>query len=1039
MLSSARRCLPLLLLLALATPALALDPNRTLTQAFHRIWQPNQGGLPEATIYRIRQTTDGYLWLGTQTGLARFDGVRFVQIGDLGPHISLRNTWVHDLLEDRSGNLWIATDGVGLIRLKDGVARRFGLADGLVTLTIQALLCDSRGLLYAATPAGLARLERDRFVTLTGLPFNDVRGLAQASDGSLWLSGPRGELAVSNVDTSQSSNIKFETLPLNHTAALALLGTQDGAVWIGTNDGLLRRAEGQVLRLSKSDGLADDTVYCLTEAADGSVWAGTRDGLSRIRRDGHHIDSFRSTDGLSQSTVYTLCEDREGSIWAGTKHGLDQFVDRRTLPFTASEGLPSNNTGPVSEVGTDAHDASIWVGTLGAGLSRFDGHRFLPALTSRDGLPSDDIFALAGDRQGDLWAGTDRGLAHLHEGRVARTYATPADGLPSPVIRCVTSDIAGRLWVGTNAGIARLEPDRPDRFVAIAAGAPELKGVWAMFARRDGSLVISAGDALLVIRDERVEPFAAAPLASGAKASAFLEDADGTLWITTRGGGLIAVAPSNATISRYTAHEGLYDDDLFAIVADDTDHLWLSCSKGIFSVARADLRAFSAGSAKTIPCVPFSPMEALRTIECRSGVQPGACRARSDGRLWFSTIRGVIVVDPNHLQRRQTSPPPVVIEEVTVNGETYPRAEIGTLRPGLRNVEFRYTALSLQSPVRTTFHYKLEGFDKDWIDAGPRREAFYTNLPPSHYRFRVMATTADGASAEAGNAVAFTLTPYFYQRPWFVPICLALLAALALAAFRTRLRRLRAQASAVLGERSRIARELHDTLMQGFSGVTMEMQALAHQLAPSKQRDTLQDIIRDAGACLRDARRSVAGLRAPSNGTAAAAAGPIAARSKLPESLAQVARQIIDIRDVKLKLRLRSDAPPLPPEVEYNLVRIAQEAITNSIKHSGCRSVEVALEGDAHQLVLAVRDDGSGIPASAAEIGVPGHYGLIGMRERAAQIGANLTIDGHSARGTRVELRLAINANANANGNGDGNGRGGGNHDSRTEPATSSR
>jgi ligand-binding sensor domain-containing protein/signal transduction histidine kinase len=1032
----AQRCLTLLLLLALVSPVAALEPDRALTQAFHRIWQPNQGGLPEATIYRIRQTTDGYLWLGTQSGLARFDGVRFVQIGDLSPGISLQNTWVHDLVEDRGGNLWIATDGAGLVRLKDDTARRFGLADGLASLTVQSLLCDAHGILYAGTAAGLASLNGERFVHVAGLPFIDVRALAQAKDGSLWVAGSHGEVAVSKGDPSETSNPKFEVVPLNHATALTLLGTPDGSVWIGTTDGLLRRSDSQQQRLTHANGLADDVVYCLTEGADGSIWAGTKDGLSRIRRDGHHIDSFRSSDGLSQSTVYTLCEDREGSLWAGTKHGLDQLVDRRTLPFTASEGLPSNNTGPVSESGAAGSTAapSIWVGTLGAGLSRFEANHFQPAVTTKDGLPSDTIYALAGDPQGDLWVGTDRGLSRLHQGRIARTFgttATSADGLPSPVIRCITSDAAGRLWVGTDAGIARLAPEKPDTaFVPITGeGKPIKAGVSAMISRRDGSLVASgAGGSLFVIRDDHVEPFPSLALAN-VNASAFLEDPDGTLWITTRGAGLFAIGPSSSDAPRrYTAHEGLYDDDLFAIVADDTDHLWLACSKGIFSVARADLRAFSSNSVKTIPCIPFSPMDALRTIECKSGVQPGAWRAH-DGRLWFSTTRGVIVIDPNHLQRRQTSPPPVIVEEVTVNGESFRRTDLGTLAPGLNNLEFRYTALSLQSPIRTTFHYKLEGFDKDWINAGTRREAFYTNLPPRHYRFRVMATTADGASAEAANVVAFTITPHIYQRPWFVPMCLAIVAALALTAFRNRLRRLRAQASAVLGERSRIARELHDTLMQGFSGVTMEMQALAHQMEPGQQRSTLQDIIRDAGTCLREARQSVAGLRATSNGAAA-----VSATSKLPESLAQVARQIIDIRDVRLKLRLRPDAPPLPPEVEYNLVRIAQEAITNAVKHSGCRSVELTLEGDAQQLILAVRDDGSGIPPSATDIAVPpGHYGLIGMRERAAQIGAKLTIDGHSARGTRVELRLPLGSNGRS-----GAGAGA-NYQPLAEPATVTR
>jgi signal transduction histidine kinase len=407
------------------------------------------------------------------------------------------------------------------------------------------------------------------------------------------------------------------------------------------------------------------------------------------------------------------------------------------------------------------------------------------------------------------------------------------------------------------------------------------------------------------------------------------------------------------------------------------------------------LRKFSAGLTKSFESTPFSPTDALRTIECKTDVQPVACRMQ-DGRLWFSTTRGLIVIDPRRLDRK-LPPAPVVVEEVIVNGESRALAEVGVLSPGQTNLSFRYTALSFRSPTRITFRYKLDGFDRDWIDAGTRREAFYTNLSPGSYQFRVMARNIDGEFHQLAEPIAFSLQPYFYQRQWFWPLCGAMAAVGVWLAFRLRVRRVREHLQLVIAERSRIARELHDTLMQGFSGVTMEMQALLARLPASGERATLEEIIGDAGSCLREARRSVSGLRS----TAGAETG-------LAAAIGQAARQLTETKDVQLRLSLADDPISLPPETQYNLLRIAQEAISNAVQHSGGRTIDVALERSNGLLTLSVSDDGSGTAVEPADPAALGHFGLLGMRERASQIGADFNVDSEKGRGTSIRVVLPL-------------------------------
>jgi signal transduction histidine kinase len=423
----------------------------------------------------------------------------------------------------------------------------------------------------------------------------------------------------------------------------------------------------------------------------------------------------------------------------------------------------------------------------------------------------------------------------------------------------------------------------------------------------------------------------------------------------------------------------------------------MACSKGIFSVARAELRRFAAGEIKKVSSTQYIPTDALRVIECKPGVQPGVFKMR-DGRLWFSTIRGLIVLDPARLQRNVPQPP-VVIEDPIVNGRSEPAGLIGDLAPGQKNLEFNYTGLSFVAPTRLTFRYMLEGYDKDWINAGTRREAFYTNLPPGTFHFRVTACVTEGLCNDTGSLVTFTLAPHYYQRIWFWPLVAAVLALAGWLAYQVRIRHLQQRYDLIVNERSRIARELHDTLIQGFSGITMAMQALLARLRPSAERERLEDIIHDAANCLKETRRSVAGLRGVARQEA----------SGLALAVAGAARQITETKNVKLRLKLDKGPRGLPAEVEYNLLRIATEAVQNSVKHSGARTIEVSLQTTSEEVSLSVSDDGAGFEPDEHGHLKPGHYGLIGMKERAAQIGAEFVFNSAPGRGTVVTVRMPVN------------------------------
>ncbi|MDQ2712245.1 MAG: hypothetical protein M3Y24_08455, partial [Acidobacteriota bacterium] len=675
-----------------------------MKQYAHRIWGQEEG-LFQPTIYSILQTSDGFLWLGTQDSLLRFDGIHFREFAD-GASV-LHGSLVRALLEDKNGNLWAGSLGSGIVRISPtGLTKVYSTKNGLPSDSVFCLSTGRDGAVWACTTEGLVRIDHDRirvFTDADGLPFRRIRTTCEARDGTRWVAG---------LDPGLSRWRDGHFVPYTNAwlaaseSITALNCASDGSIWVGTQAGVKRLTGEDARSFTTRNGLPDNEVSALIEGKDGTLWVGTNDGVSRIY--GGEVSVYTTHDGLSHSQVLALYLDREGTLWAGTKNGLDQFTDGKVTPYTTSEGLLSSDVGPVLE----DKAGHLWIGTLGHGLNRFDGHQFR-ALTTRDGLVNNSVLCLALDPSGDLWVGTKGGVNRIRDGAVAASYR-PRDGLIGGEVRSLFVDARGTLWAGTGKALVYLERSR---FVQSSPSLrPAGEGVIAVSGGHTVRLFASVDEPdLYVMRDDRLAPY---PIASTHPVDCFLLDpAHHMMWMGTLGSGLLRW--KNDSISHVYVKDGLYDNRIYSILRDDSANLWLASSKGIFRLSERELENFAEGKSKNITSLPFSTGQ-LR-FECRAGVQPAACHTR-DGRLWFSTTSGLVVLDPNHLHNNRV-PPPVAITSILVDGKRLGRDIEPHLQPRqTNNVEIRYAGLSFISPEKVTFRYRLEPYEKSWIDAGSRRE-----------------------------------------------------------------------------------------------------------------------------------------------------------------------------------------------------------------------------------------------------------------------------------------------------------------------------
>lgn len=730
----------------------ALDPSWRISQFPHDVWKKEQG-LPQNSVNAMVQTRDGYLWLGTQEGLVRFDGVRFTVFDKHNTPV-LKHNYVWTLLEDSKGDLWIGTYGGGLTVLHHGAFRTYTRSDGLSSEIIRSLAEDKDGSVWIGTEEGLNHFKDGKFTVLntrnSGLSNNVVRALAWDPGGDLWVGTYGGGLNR----LSQGKFTRYNTgNGLTQDIVYAIVTDHDNALWIGTDAGLCRLKDGKTTVFRTEDGLPMNVIRCLWLDRDDGLWVGTYgDGLSRYYNG--KFENYPVSAGLSNEFVRSLFEDREGSIWIGTESGgLNRLKYGKFVNYSTSEGLSQNSVWSVLQ----DKDGAIWAGTDGGGLNRFKDGKFT-AYTTKDGLALNNVFSLGLDPGGDLWIGTWGNGIQIYRNGFKEAY-TVKNGLANNSVTSFCPRKAGGMWIGTDGGLSLLDHGSFQNFTT-RNGLPN-DGIFTVYEDTRGTLWIgSNGGGLASFRDGKFSSYTTKNGLSHDLVTAIYEDRDGTLWVGTWGGGLNRLR--NGAITRYTTHDGLYDDVVYVILEDDLGNLWMSCNKGVFSVSTQELNAFAEGKARSIVSRHFDQFDGMVSEESNGTVQPVGWKDTS-GRLWFATTGGLAVLDPARIKVNPL-PPPVMIEQLLVNNVLQPLRDSIQLKPGQGNLEIHYTGLSYLYPEKVFFKYKLEGFDEDWVDAGPRRVAFYTNLPHGEYRFLVMACNNDGVWNDSPAVLALMILPRFYEK-----------------------------------------------------------------------------------------------------------------------------------------------------------------------------------------------------------------------------------------------------------------------------------
>jgi diguanylate cyclase (GGDEF)-like protein len=781
---------PLLLAIGLLGSApfvLCLDGTRRITQYVHETWGVGDG-LPQGSIQTLVQTRDGYLWLGTMEGLARFDGRRF-SVFDRSTTPALPHNDIAALCEDRAGRLWVGTWG-GLAVLENDQFRPVSLPERVRELPINSLVEGPDGALWIGTTKGLLRRDPGgTFITYTakeGLLSEDITTLLIDREGTLWIATPKGLNRLSN------GGLTSETAPALNEGVLALYEDRDASLWVTTSRGGLYLApQKQFSKLARQEGLPNQRLWAVHQDHDGEIWVGTST-MGVMRRKNRGWERLSTKEGLSFDIVNAFYEDREGALWIGTDGGgLDRLRDGKVSTFGKPEGLPEE------DVWTAFEDSrgTLWFGTAAGGLISLQGER-IRQLRPASGATTKPM---AEDSRGRLWVGGwGEGLLRLEKDRLVPQLRSPAD------ITVLHPDRSGALWIGSeHEGLVVLREGRPQSLTS-REGLPH-DTVRAITEDRQGNVWVGTERGLLVLTGGRFEDRKVYTTRDGLPHDTVLdlyEDSEGVLWIGTYGGGLACFQAGRFTAFRKA--DGLFNDVIYKILEDRQGRFWLSSNKGIFTVARAELQDFVAGRRSAIHSTPYGTTDGMRSPECNGFIQPAGWKAR-DGRLYFPTIKGVVIVEPDRI-KLNLLPPPMRLEQALLNDRALPRQDGIELGPGKKNLEFHYTALSLLDPPKVAFRYLLEGFNDDWVDAGTRRVAYYTNIPPGSYRFRVIAANNDGVWNHGGVSYAFRVRPHFYQTTTFYLLCGSGVGLLGFGVYRLRVKQLRErqhELEALVAERTR--------------------------------------------------------------------------------------------------------------------------------------------------------------------------------------------------------------------------------------------
>ena len=765
----------LLLIVILSRPfeARALDPSKTINQYGHDVWL-RQNGLPATAVKVCLQTRDGYVWLGTSTGLFRFDGVSF-EVVSTNPEDPGNLETISALCESTDSSLWIGTGYSGLRNLKNGKIRSYGPADGFSGRQIRCLFESRAGHLWVGTTDGLFRSSDRRF---SAIPMEQTyfASLFQDFGGRIWVGSENG---VSVLDDEFGTLLLRISTPdgLPNYITTSMLEDHERNVWIGTNNGLARWKDGVIKTFTKADGLSDNHILTIQEDRDHNLWVGTYNGLSRFTRG--KWSAYSKTEGLSHSQVLSIAEDREGSLWVATLEGFNRFKDVNITSYTTLEGLGNDYVSGIVQT----KDGTIWFfSNVNSTLTSLkDGRMTISS------MPAGPAYAA---RDGSLWVAQTGHLAQLKGGQV-KQYDTTS-GLPSKWISTITEDDQSLIVFFDHVGVRRFVDGelRPFLLNGGKTFTSATNYVECFYPAPDGRLWIGTTGGLVRIQNGDSTNFTPADGLADLWVSSIFDDRKGSLWIGSANGGVTRYR--NGKFIAFNTKVGLFTNEIYSALVDDQGDLWLGSPRGIGRVHHQDLEDFEAGRIPAVHSHVYTTVDGMKMDACFEEWQPAALKAR-DGRLWFSTKKGAVMIDPLAMRQNELLPP-VLMEQMVVDQQRYPLGNLIRLSPGAEKLEFHYTALSFLAPERVFFKYKLEGYDREWVTAGTRRVAYYTNLPPGNYRFRVIACNNDGLWNEVGASVEFYSAPHFYQTYWFYGLCVGLVGLLGFGLFRLREKSLKARA-----------------------------------------------------------------------------------------------------------------------------------------------------------------------------------------------------------------------------------------------------
>lgn len=983
-----------------------------------RSWLSEQG-LPQDRVRALAQTSDGYVWVGTDDGVARFDGARFVPFGlpeglPSGP--------VRTLLGDSHGSLWIGTVGNGLIRWQAGRMSMFTMANGLPSDSIGALAEDNQGRLWVGTDEGLVLLENGqptKFFAAEQFQGKAITTLFKDQEGNMWL-------GATDAGVFEFRDGKF--IPLEESAVKELLQdphclmiNKTGQIWIGAGDDFVLCRDGNEWRPYQIPRhLARSYVSSLVEEPDGTVWAGsTSEGLFEFSN--RKMTAVNASSGLSDNSVESLLADRDGNLWAGTDAGLNLLRQKDLFAFDQRQGLGYGSVNGLAEIAP----GRVWAGKPSDGLYQWDGQSFSRLMSANLSIIGEQINVMLTSKDGGCWVAGRYGLLHFET--PARTVdKAQLFTLPGSSIISLCEGSKHGLWVGTEEGeLYQLENDKWHEEANL------VRPITAIVSSTNGTMWVGTeGEGVYEFNGRtRTHWDTGNGLLSGLVRTLYL-DSENTLWIGTAGGGLSCWRQGH--MSTFTAREGLPDNTISEILEDDKGRLWLGSNRGIACLNKDDLEELAAGKITTVYPQVFGRAEGMLSEECAGGFCPAGLKTAS-GQLWFPTLKGAVMVDPSvHLSKLPA--PAVLLEQISVDGVPSPmfsnassptetkeakpdpaESEIQTLNlgPGRHRIEFQYTALGFDAPERIRFRYRLQGLDSDWVDAGNRRVAFYSYVPPGSYGFQVIACNADGLWNETGATVGLTVSKYFWQTWWFAGLSSLALLALVGNGVRVMVKRklqrrliYLEQERALERERTRIAQDLHDEMgakLCRISFLSEHVRRNNNGMASELRNQIVS--ISDASREMLHSLDEIVWAVNPQNDTL----------EHVVSYIGHYAQEFFQETGVECKLNISGTVPPYPlsSQLRHNLLLAVHEAFTNVLKHSKATQVDVFIVYTAAAFEIAVSDNGHGFNPAAVLPQSPGSSGAAGdglqnMKQRLADIGGKCAISSQPNHGVTVQFLLPL-------------------------------